>query len=160
MKKKNYIWIIAVVAILIAIDQIIKLQISKNLYNSSMQIIEGIVSLTYTENRGVAFGLWMNKKIILITVNIVILMIITHFIIAKKEEVDKLTLISLPIILGGGFGNLIDRIFRGYVIDYIDITQIIEYPVFNFADICVFIGVTLILIRIIIDIINQRKERI
>lgn len=48
-------------------------------------------------------------------------------------------LISLATIVAGGIGNLIDRIFRGYVIDYIDITPLIKYPMFNIADICVVV---------------------
>ena len=64
----------------------------------------------------------------------------------------------MSLILAGGFANLIDRIVRGYVIDYIDITKLFNYPVFNFADICIVIGVILVFIIIIINTIKSQES--
>ncbi len=62
------------------------------------------------------------------------------------------------LIIAGGLGNLIDRIFRGYVIDYIDINPLFKYPVFNIADVCVTIGCAIIVIQLIINVIKERKK--
>jgi len=77
---------------------------------------------------------------------------------SKKYKFDDKTKLGFSLILAGGIGNLIDRIFRGYVIDYIDISKIFSYPVFNFADICIVIGVILVIIIIIINTIKSQES--
>ena len=62
------------------------------------------------------------------------------------------------MILGGGISNLIDRLFRGYVIDYIDINNIFKYPIFNLADIFIVIGVITIVAYIIINTIREQGK--
>jgi signal peptidase II len=59
--------------------------------------------------------------------------------ITKKEVLTKFMRIAFTMIIAGGIGNILDRIFRGYVIDYIDVNKLIAYPVFNFADILVVV---------------------
>ena len=73
------------------------------------------------------------------------------FFIKKKNETSNLQNISIILIVSGGIGNLIDRIIRGFVIDYIDINQLIKYPMFNFADICIVIGCIMLAISIIFE---------
>lgn len=92
-----------------------------------------------------------------IAVNIVIIALILKFIISKKDEIENYVLISGGLIIAGGIGNLIDRIFRGFVVDYIDINPIIKYPMFNIADICIVIGAILVVIKLIINTIKDRK---
>ena len=82
------------------------------------------------ENTGGAFGIGNNNTIMFIMVNIIVITLITKFIISRREELPTYTLIGLGIILSGGIGNLIDRVFRGFVVDYIDISPLIKYPVF------------------------------
>ena len=67
--------------------------------------------------------------------------------------------LAYSLILAGGITNLIDRLFRGFVIDYIDINNLFEYPIFNLADICIVIGVIVIMITVIIKTVqSQEKE--
>ena len=66
--------------------------------------------------------------------------IIIKFMINQKDNIDNITYIVLTTVLAGGFGNLIDRIFRGHVVDFIDITDVINFPKFNFADIYIVCG--------------------
>ena len=80
------------------------------------------------------------------------------FIFSKKEEISKAILVSLHLIIAGGISNLIDRIIRGYVIDYIDISQLIKYPVFNLADMLIVIGCIIIAICIIKDNVAKKKK--
>ena len=143
---------------LIVIDQIIKIAVINNIYNSSITIIKGILNLTYIENTGGAFGIGNNNTLMFIIVNIIVITLIAKFIISKKDEISTYILISLGLIIAGGIGNLIDRIFRGFVVDYIDINPLIKYPVFNMADICVVVGCMIIGISLIIDVITERKR--
>lgn len=149
---------LAIIISLISIDQISKSYIAKEVYNSSITIINGILNLTYVENTGGAFGIADNSTIMFVIVNIIVLGLITKFIILKKDEVTTYILIGLGLILSGGTGNLIDRIFRGYVIDYIDFNPLIKYPVFNIADIFVVIGCVIVGINLIANVIKERKE--
>ena len=146
------------IIIMILLDQVVKFTIIKSLYNSSKVIIEGVLNLTYVENRGGAFGIGSGRLITFIIVNIIVIALIGKFIILKKDDIATYILISGGLIIAGGIGNLIDRIFRGFVIDYIDINPLFKYPMFNIADICIVAGCITIAINVIINTIKERKE--
>jgi len=135
MKKIHYIIIILFI-ILLLLDQVSKIVFT----NSDLQIIPNMLKFTYTENTGGAFGLGNQNIMTFVFTNIVILGIIIKFMINQKDNLDNITYIILTIILAGGFGNFIDRIFRGHVVDFIDITEIINFPKFNLADIYIVCG--------------------
>lgn len=130
--------------ILLLLDQIIKCIV----INNNFVLIPGFLNLTYTENTGIAFGLNENNVILIILVNVVILGIIIKFLKENMDKIDMLEFISLILVLVGGFGNLIDRIFRGHVIDFINI-NLFNFPVFNMADIYITVGAIILLIVII-----------
>lgn len=90
-----------------------------------------------------------SSRIVLILTNIIIIGIIIAIIISEKDKLNNWMIASLSLILAGGMGNLVDRIFRGYVIDYLDINALFSYPVFNLADICVVTGVIFLVITMI-----------
>lgn len=100
-----------------------------------------------------------NHQIIIIIANIIILCILLYFLIKNHKNIHKLIKTSLVLIIGGGASNLIDRLLRGYVVDYIDINQIFNYPVFNIADMCVVIGVVLLVGYIIITTIKKQENK-
>ena len=137
IKNKRIILIVLFTISLVIFDQLVKVIIVNNVYNSTITIFKGFLNFTYVENTGGAFGIGSNSTIMFVIINIVIITITTKFIFYKKNEINISILISLALIVAGGIGNLIDRVFRGYVIDYIDITPLIKYPMFNIADICV-----------------------
>ena len=110
-------------------------------------VIKDVLYFTYVENRGAAFGILQNHRWIFITVTILAMIAIIVY-IAWKEPKNKILLVSLALILGGGIGNLIDRISLSYVIDFIDV-RLIHFPVFNIADICVVCGCILLCIYIL-----------
>ena len=143
---------------LITIDQVVKICIIKNIYNSGLTIIDGVLNLTYVENTGGAFGIGNNSIVMFVIVNVIVITLITKFVISKSNEISINILVSLGLILAGGIGNLIDRVFRGFVVDYIDFSPLIKYPVFNFADICVVIGCIAIGINLVADVIKERKK--
>lgn len=80
------------------------------------------------------------------------------FLIKNYKKISTLEKIFLIMIISGGTSNLIDRIFRGYVIDYIDINQIFKYPIFNIADISIVLGVTLLILYIITKTIKKQEN--
>lgn len=143
-KNKNIIYII--VLILIFIDQVVKLIITKQIYNLSINIISGLLNITYIENTGMAFS--MGNLIPSIIINIITIVFIVILIVYNNKKMKLTTLLSLILVLAGGISNLIDRIIRGYVIDYIDFNPIIKSPIFNLADIFIFVGCTLFLIML------------
>lgn len=99
-----------------------------------------------------------NRQILIIIANIAIICVLLFFLIKNYKNISNLIKVSLTMIISGGISNLIDRIFRGYVVDYIDINQIFNYPVFNIADICVVIGVILLVGYIIVNIIKKQEN--
>ena len=155
-KKVNFLIIITIIAILL--DQIIKIIISSKVFNSSILVIPHVLKLTYIQNTGADFGIGSNSTSMFVAVNLVIIGLIIYFIFSKKEEISKLILIALHLIVAGGISNLIDRIIRGFVIDYIDISLLIRYPVFNLADIFIVVGCIIIAISLIKDVILKKKN--
>ncbi|MGN1303029.1 MAG: signal peptidase II [Clostridia bacterium] len=155
-KKINFLMIITIIAILL--DQLIKIIIKSKIFNSSIILIPHVLNLTYVQNTGAAFGIGSNSTSMFVAVNVVIIGLITYFIFSKKEELSKLILIALHLVLAGGIGNLIDRIARGFVIDYIDISPLIKYPVFNLADIFVVVGCLIVVISLVKDTVIKKKN--
>lgn len=157
MNKQKIKTIIEII-ILVLIDQIIKIAIFANKEFLPIQVINNILKMNYVENFGVAFGLAKGGRIIFIILNVIIIGIIMKFLFTKTKELSKTKKISFIIISSGGIGNLIDRIFRGYVIDYIDFSQMINFPVFNLADIMIVVGTIYIAFIILFDLIKENKK--
>lgn len=84
--------------------------------------------------------------------------IIIKFMINQKDNIDNITYIILTVILSGGVGNCIDRIFRGHVVDFIDITEIINFPKFNLADIYIVCGWIMLAFIFAKNTVKIRKE--
>lgn len=136
MKLKYFI----IGIIIIIIDQLSKFL----LINKSFTIIPNFLNFTYTENKGGAFGL---GTINLITIfSIIIIVAVLIFIIHERKKNINFT--PFILILSGSIGNLIDRIFRGFVVDFIDVS-LFNFPNFNIADICIVLGIIIILIKYI-----------
>ena len=128
--------------IIIIIDQLSKILIIKNYHE---QIGNELIKIEIAENKGIAFGINSgNNKNIIIT--IIVLIIIINFITNQIDRIDTKTNISVSMILAGGVSNLIDRIFRGYVVDFISLKN---FAIFNIADIFIVIGWILLRIFII-----------
>lgn len=129
-------------AILIAIDQIIKAAVVKHLSQvDTKTIIPGILNFTYSENQGVAFGMFSGGRIVFILMTFAILVAVIWMIEQTKYNEPIFTLL-LSLILGGAAGNLVDRIRLGYVVDYVHFSF---FPyIFNFADSCVVVGAILL----------------
>lgn len=146
MKNKKNIIMIIIILVLILIDQGTKLIVS-NTFEESHVLIENVISIEKVKNEGIAFG--FNKDNIQnIFLSIFVIIIMIKFIIKHDKHTNMLVIVCLSMIIAGGIGNLIDRIFRGAVFDFIKLG--INFPVFNFADIFIFIGWIIYVIYLLI----------
>lgn len=141
---------LGIAALLVALDQLVKFWAERVLSEmGSIALIPGVFHLTYVQNFGAAFNTMNNQRLILIAVTSAVLLVILVLLLLNKLRSPWLV-VSWSLILAGGAGNLIDRIFRdgGYVVDLFDFC-LIHFPVFNVADICVTVGMALFLIYFI-----------
>ena len=141
-----------------AVDFVIKILVINNLKPvDSVEVIPGLFSLKYVENKGAAFGILSNARWIFIVFTIVIIVLLI-IIMAKKRIDSKLFNAAAILVIGGGIGNLIDRIFYGYVVDYLSLSFF--PPVCNLADYCITIGAALTVIYLLFytDFINKKRK--
>ena len=138
------------ISILIIIDQAIKwISRTKLTKFESYRVIDGFFNFTYVENRGAAFGMLQNKTWFFVLITFVVVGYMIYF-TKKNKNIDKKLTFVLSIITAGAIGNLIDRIWLGFVVDMFDFRGIWQF-VFNFADICVVVGGILLIFLIIKD---------
>lgn len=146
-----------ILILLVAADQLTKFLTLIFLKPISTKVlIKGVLSLTYVENYGAAFGMLQNSRWVFITLTIAIISAILAYRIRSGEN-GKLFNSASFLLISGGMSNLIDRIFRGYVVDMIQFT-FIDYPVFNFADCCVVAGAVLMCIYVLRRDSDEDKE--
>ncbi len=152
--KKRKIYTIILIILLVLLDFITKILILNNFSNGQeISIIKNFLKFTFVKNTGAAFGFLSGSIILLIIITILLL-----FYLIKEFKKNK-NVISYILIISGAFGNLIDRIFRGYVIDFISFNLFgKEMPVFNVADIYVTFGVILLIYSIIKEDIHERNN--
>lgn len=158
--KKEKVKLIIIILILVITDQVTKFLISINHENFPITVFQNILKLSYIQNFGIAFGLAKNSRIFFITINFIIIGMILKFLFTQCRNLNSIKKVCLAIIAAGGIGNLVDRVFRGYVVDFIDISAIINYPVFNFADILICMGIICFSIYLIKDIINEKNIKL
>lgn len=144
MKNKTVRLIVILVTMFIIIDQASKLLVS-NLIDGSVG--NDIFKFEITRNTGLAFGFNDGSNVKNIFIMAFVLIIVIRFVKNQIELIDTKTAVALSMVLAGGFGNLIDRIFRGAVLDFI---KIYKFPIFNLADVLVFIGAILLVIFLVI----------
>ncbi len=152
---------IIVAIMVIAADIITKIIAENSLMPvGTIPIIKDIIHLTYVENRGIAFGMFSGGRIIFIIVSLFVLAILGVVIYKEKEELrSRWMKTGGVLIFGGAIGNLIERIYKGYVVDFIDF-RIIDFPVFNIADIAVCTGAALLVIHFLFteDKVSETTE--
>lgn len=145
MKLKHYI----IGIVIVIIDQLSKILI----INKKIPVIPNFLEFNYTQNTGGAFGIGRINFILIISIIIIIGIIV--FLI--KENTKITNYIPFVLLLSGSIGNLIDRIFKGYVIDFIDI-NILDFPNFNIADISIVSGVIVLLYIILLKSTNDNEN--
>ena len=138
------ILVLVISAAIVVLDQIFKYLAINNLKCvENIAVIDNLLYFTYLENRGAAFGIFSNQRWLFIIANVLAIILLVYLVFVKKFQ-SKIFNISVALIIGGGVGNLIDRIFLGYVVDYIQISFF--PPVCNFADYCITAGTIILII--------------
>ena len=155
--NKRGITILSIVlaVILIAFDQFTKwLAVTRLKGQEAFVLIEGVFELDYLENRGVAFGMFQNQRWPILIFGAIFMLIII-FIIFRLPEGKKYNILQILLvcIVAGGIGNMIDRFFLGYVVDFFSFV-LINYPIFNVADcyvVCATIGLFIMFLFVFKD---------
>lgn len=142
--------------LLVGIDQLIKYFVVLNLKPvGSVMFIKGFLQFSYVENTGAMMGLMEGKTTIMIIAALIVLSVLFILILTNKIKFG-FEFCCFVMIAAGGIGNIIDRIFRGFVVDYIEVL-FIDFYVFNFADCLVTVGAFLILFYEIYGIYKDAK---
>ena len=137
-----YIFYFCLAFFLVSIDFISKMLVEKYLKNKiGINIIKNVLGFRYIENTGAAFGILKNQRFFFIAITIVALFLIGYYFFALKQ--NQINKTALVFVFAGTLGNFLDRIFKGYVIDFIDIMPI-DFPIFNFADVFLVSGLFII----------------
>lgn len=148
---------LAAMVVLTVADQIIKFFVEQSLQPiGSVPFIDGFLDWRYLRNTGAAFGSFSNNTTLLSVFTGIVLAVGVFLIVTKKIK-NKFYLTCAVLVISGGLGNLIDRIFRHYVVDYIEV-QFMDFAIFNFADILVTVGAFALIIYMIVDIFRDRKK--
>ena len=138
------------------LDQLSKLLVAGNLsYGDRIPVIEGFFYLTHVRNTGAAFGLFAGAPVgirlgFFVGISLVAVVIIVSF-FRKLAPGDRLAALALGLVLGGAVGNLIDRIVRGEVVDFLHFRLWGGYswPDFNFADSSIVVGVAILVLELL-----------
>lgn len=144
----------------IMMDQIIKILISNVIsYQEEIEIIPHFFYITNVHNDGAAWSILSGNVLLLALLGIVALVLIYYFFL-KGKTLSKLEIVIYSLLIGGIVGNFIDRIFLGYVIDYLGVILINYYfPIFNFADIGIVISVFLMIILSVKEELACKKSK-
>jgi len=146
-------WIVAIA--LVAADQLTKFWVRSSIsLGETFPVVGNLLEFTYVQNTGAAFSILQEKKTLLIIFTIVLMLGLVAYYAFNRNKILKTEVLGLSLIIGGGIGNLICRIYWGFVTDFIDIHFI---PVFNLADIGITVGCVLLFISVII--LEPRKEK-
>lgn len=140
------IWFL-IAAIAVILDQVTKwLAVEFLTKVETVPLIQNVLHLTYLENTGAAFGILKNNRWVFLIISTVAIIALLAY-IAKFPPKSKWLGVGLSFIVGGGIGNMIDRVLLGYVVDFIDF-RLINFAVFNVADSFVCVGAVLVLIYV------------
>ncbi len=155
-QKNEKFLLISIIAIMIVVDQVCKIWI-QNI--KQIEVIPGILYFEISQNTKAAYGIGSDSIIMYVLTNLVVLGIIGKFITTQNEFVDQKLKILLSFILAGGISNVIDKITKGYIIEYINLKQVVNLPVFNLADMFVLIGWIAIVARFAVFSVKEWRSK-
>ena len=146
--------------LLLGADQLTKYYISTNfVLGESGEFLSGFIDLTYIHNRGGAWGMLYGRTYILLPITLVIMIICIIFYV-KYGKKSRLLLWAITLVMSGGIGNMIDRVFRGgNVVDFLHFEFFPSFPVFNVADCAIVVGAGLLILYFILDAVREEKQK-
>ena len=153
----TYLIYVFVVVSLVGIDHYTKFLVTNLIdLNSSIKVIDGFFSLTYVQNYGAGFSIMQNETLFFYILTPICLVIFVYLLLKAKDKLNK---IALLLMISGTIGNFVDRIVNIYVVDFLDFNIFgWDFPIFNFADICLTIGVFLYIIVIFKEERNAKAK--
>ncbi|MCQ2385112.1 MAG: signal peptidase II, partial [Clostridia bacterium] len=110
------------------------------------------------ENRGAAFGMLANNRWVFMSISVIAILAIAGFVLWKPQRLSVPETVGLGMMVSGGIGNMIDRVFLGYVVDFIDV-RLIRFAVFNGADSFVCVGAGMLILGLALEIKEENKKR-
>ena len=153
-------WMILVGALIlgvIALDQISKALVLNFLYEGHVVLIPGVLDFTYVENRGMAFGLLSDHRWVFMVLSVLGIALVGFYLYRYVRS--TLGRVSLALVIGGGIGNMIDRISLGFVVDFIDFCLFDFWVwVFNVADAAVCVGAAIFALDLILEAVKDYKK--
>ena len=148
--------LIAVIAAVIGLDQLTKWLTVVNLAEyESFPLWQDVLHFTYVKNTGMAFGMLKDHRWVFMVFSTIAIVALIVYLFRFRPE-SRWMQVSMAMIIGGGIGNMIDRVFLGYVVDFIDVT-LINFAVFNVADSFVCVGAGIMILCLVLDLIKEIK---
>lgn len=145
-------------ALIVLLDFVTKRIVSGSMkLYESIPVIKNVFNITYVKNTGASFGMMSGARWFFVAVTVILICAVIFYTVKNKIH-DKLFLLSASFVIGGGIGNLIDRIATGEVVDFFDFC-LIDFAIFNVADCFVVVGVILIILYFILDDLKKHKEK-
>ena len=162
IKSKGHlteVFALILAAFLVIADQVTKSVIADSFYlGETVAVIPRVLNFTCIHNRGAVFGILKDHPWVFNSATIICVAVALVLLVLGKIK-KKMYIWATGLIIAGGIGNMIDRLSLKYVVDFIEVKFIYFPYIFNIADCCVVIGCSLIALQLIIEIINEKKEK-
>ena len=156
MHKKKHISCAVMIVLIVAFDQFTKYLATKYLQGSAVVFIKNFVQFRYVENTGMAFSMFSGARWIFVALTIIICAAGLWYMFSNRCP-NLWYYWSIGVIVAGGIGNLIDRAFYGYVVDFIE-PLFVDFAVFNIADSAVTCGAAVLIVKMIVDAFRDNKK--
>lgn len=156
-RNKKIIAFLVTFLVVMVVDQVSKaLVVALMEPGDSVTLIPHFLSITYARNTGAAFGLFAGSGQILFWSALVIVVITLIWFYRTHEQKSAWSFVTLGLMIGGAAGNLVDRVFRGKVVDFFDLGW---WPVFNVADLAIVTGVIMLIVVMILEMTRKGSEK-
>ncbi|MBQ9748091.1 MAG: signal peptidase II [Clostridia bacterium] len=154
------LWTIIIIASVL-LDQLSKWIVVRTmpLYDT-IPLIDGFFSLTHIRNKGAAWGMFSDSRWVFIIATAIAL-IVLPLLLYRYRKLHFMFGLPLSLIIGGAAGNMIDRVFLGYVVDFMEFT-FIDFPVFNVADVFIVVGTVMMMVYILFidrELFTDKKNK-
>lgn len=151
------VYALIISAVVVILDQISKYLVVQNIAEgATVKCIDGLFHLTYIKNEGAAFGMLSDRRWVFMAVSVIaIAAIIIYMWRAKPQSMWEKT--ALGMIVGGGIGNMIDRVLNGYVVDFVEV-EFVKFAVFNVADAFVTVSCGILIVYLVVLTVRESRD--